>query len=268
MDEDDVLEKIKNNEEDILELAVRCGYLRVLDFIVQEKKEIKNKYFYLHALKGEHAEEVFEWIFCNDNRGSYSWSYTRSNYLGLNADGHDVQNLLGLVCKLYNVKLVSIILNFGVVPRRDVAIQVIENASAISANLSELLNSVDIPPKVLKYKVSKINEQLHREDTLKLEILQLLFEAGCPRDVAISNSAASEGNLDLLQNLYYNGFPIDESTTSAAAYKRLDVLVWLRSINCPWSAEICSIARDNPDKSIHDYIHKHNPPCCSRRGRN
>lgn len=254
MEEEEVLEKC--TKEDVSELAARLGYLKVLEYIVNNCIEIKNKYFYLHALKGDAAEEVFSWIFSNEYVKEY-----------FELKGPAVQNLLALVCKLYYFNIVNIILRSGVVPERDVAIQVIENNS-IGDNLSTVINTlIETNPNIVKSEVSKINERLHREDTFKLEALQLLIAAGCPRDVAIINAAASEGNIDLVQNLYYNGFPIDESTASSAAYKRLEVLIWLRAVGCPWGPEICAVARDNPDPTIHEYIHKHNPPCCSRRGR-
>jgi hypothetical protein len=242
--------------EDCAEAAARCGFVDILDYIMKKRRVIKNKYFYLHALKGNFADKVFTWIFCSDERRIY---------FDLQNSGIAIQNLLGLVCKLYNYSMIKLILDYNCIPIPSVAVQMIEHSS-IRENLVDLITANSTLPttKSLKKEISKINNDLYTEDNLKLEVLQMLFSAGCPRHITIINAAAMEGNLDLVQILYYNGFPIDESTTSAAAFKRLDVLVWLRSINCPWSPEICQIANQNPDKTISDYIHSHNPPCCTK----
>lgn len=58
-------------------------------------------------------------------------------------------------------------------------------------------------------------------------------------------AAAGGGHLEVLQYLYENGCPWNEYTCKFAAEGgHLDVLRWCRSKDCPWDEDVCAFAAE------------------------
>jgi hypothetical protein len=77
----------------------------------------------------------------------------------------------------------------------------------------------------------------------QLEVLQWAREIRCPWDEATCRYAAHGGHLNVLQWASANGCPWDEYTCSwAAGADELEALRWAHENGCPWDEEMCACA--------------------------
>ena len=76
-----------------------------------------------------------------------------------------------------------------------------------------------------------------------LEMLQWLRERGCPWDERTCAAAACGGHLALLRWARANGCPWDDRTCVQAAQEgHLEVLRWAHANGCPWDERTCLVA--------------------------
>ena len=74
--------------------------------------------------------------------------------------------------------------------------------------------------------------------TRNFELLNLLYEQGCPLDKSIWECSAWYGDLDMLRWARKNNCPWDQETCNAAAEEgHLEVLRWAIINNCPYDKD-------------------------------
>ena len=85
---------------------------------------------------------------------------------------------------------------------------------------------------------------------------------GCPQSIDISNHAATNGNLEVLQWTYHNNYKFNELTCLyAASNGHLEVLKWLREKECPWDERTCNKASENGNLEVFKWLRSQIPPC-------
>ena len=75
--------------------------------------------------------------------------------------------------------------------------------------------------------------------------------------------AALKGHINVLQYLYENGYPLntDENICTAAARGgKLETLVWLHEIGCPWDTYTCTVAALGGHLEVLRYLHEQGCP--------
>jgi hypothetical protein len=98
----------------------------------------------------------------------------------------------------------------------------------------------------------------------QLQVLQFLHEDGYPLDVIICYWAAKGGNWRCLQYAHEHGFVWEATTCSIAADGgHLDCLQYAHEHGCPWNAGTCSYAAYSGHLDCLQYAHEHGCAWCS-----
>lgn len=98
-------------------------------------------------------------------------------------------------------------------------------------------------------------------------VLEYLKAAGCPRDAdECESSACARGDLNVLRWMHENDFPFKNTHNYrvAGSVGDLDVVDWLRSVDCPMTAALSTGAFEGTRLCVLDYIDKHNLPIMRR----
>lgn len=81
-------------------------------------------------------------------------------------------------------------------------------------------------------------------------------------DFTICASAASKGNIEVLEWLRKNGCPWDSSACASAALNgHFNTLKWLKNNGCPWNRNTCINAAKYGDLEILKWCRSYKPPC-------
>jgi len=116
-------------------------------------------------------------------------------------------------------------------------------------------------------KYDKINVHYIAARNGWIELLKWTIEEGiCNRDYIFYKYVITNGHLDMLKWIYYNGYSLDMNMEVLCTYAitcgHLEILKWLRRLcSKQWPRGICYNAHRNNDINILKWMHKNGYVC-------